>query len=375
MRRLAFLLTFALPLVAAPRDPGKVYSLLEKGATLSAGDSAALERRVQSKPADEEARIQLLAYYAAPHPDQDVVAIKAARLRHILYLIEHDPKNGFGLFQVATRVYQWNCRGDELADPAAFPQVAQLWEDQLLKHPKDADVRREAVDALRYCSAERAESLLKQSGDQDGLGRLYGESVLGITGYDYRSNDPNGTDAALRDSPFARQAMEKLQTAAEPNLIAAAAKALLREGAILWADGKLDWDYTPLGTALAQKALPSFRHDFRLKTLPTTLPPRGERPPATITIGGNVLQKKLVAQPPPTYPMNARNAGIQGTVSLAALIAPDGAIADLDVKSGPPELVDSAVAAVSRWRYQPTLLNGKPCFVITQIDVNYTLGR
>ena len=29
--------------------------------------------------------------------------------------------------------------------------------------------------------------------------------------------------------------------------------------------------------------------------------------------------------------------------------------------------------AVSRWRYQPTLLNGDPVQVETEIDVNFTL--
>lgn len=41
--------------------------------------------------------------------------------------------------------------------------------------------------------------------------------------------------------------------------------------------------------------------------------------------------------------------------------------------SGPPELVDASMDAVRQWEYQPTLLNGKPCYVITLIDVNYML--
>src|SRR5262249_5178106 len=166
----------------------------------------------------------------------------------------------------------------------------------------------------------RAECLLKDAGGQDALGRLYGESVLGITGYAYRSSDPNGSDAALRSSRFAQRAMELLQAAGEPEMVVAAATSGLGGGASLWAEGKLDWDYTPLGNALLQKALRSSPHNFRLKTLPTRLPQRGERPPATITIGGNVLQTKLIAQPKPAYPAAARDAGIQGTVSLATLI-------------------------------------------------------
>jgi protein TonB len=43
--------------------------------------------------------------------------------------------------------------------------------------------------------------------------------------------------------------------------------------------------------------------------------------------------------------------------------------------SGPPLLVAVALEAVGRWRYQPTLLNGEPVEVITEISVNFTLSQ
>jgi protein TonB len=43
------------------------------------------------------------------------------------------------------------------------------------------------------------------------------------------------------------------------------------------------------------------------------------------------------------------------------------------VVSGHPLLVPSALEAVKQWVYQPTLLNGEPVEVVTQIDVNFTL--
>jgi TonB family protein len=150
---------------------------------------------------------------------------------------------------------------------------------------------------------------------------------------------------------------------------------MLRTGAILWADGKLDWDYTTLGNHLLDSAKKIAPHDFTLMTLPTELPARGERPPPIIRIGGNVQQSKLMRQPSPQYPVEARENRIQGTVRLETLIGVDGRIVGLRVMSGPDALVDSALAAVRQWQYQPTLLNGKPCYVVTFIDVNYRLGR
>jgi len=95
--------------------------------------------------------------------------------------------------------------------------------------------------------------------------------------------------------------------------------------------------------------------------------------PQRIRVGGNVQQAKLLNQPKPVYPPLAKQARIQGTVRFNAIIGRDGAIQNLTVVSGHPLLVPSALEAVRQWRYQPTLLNGEPVEVVTQIDVNFTL--
>lgn len=55
------------------------------------------------------------------------------------------------------------------------------------------------------------------------------------------------------------------------------------------------------------------------------------------------------------------------------VVATDGRVEDVRVLSGDPTLADAAVAAVKKWRYRPTLLNGQPVEVVTEIDVNFTL--
>lgn len=94
-----------------------------------------------------------------------------------------------------------------------------------------------------------------------------------------------------------------------------------------------------------------------------------------IVVGGQVEAAKIIFQPPPEYPALAIMTRIQGTVRLEAAISRDGRVEDLKVLSGPPLLVKAAVEAVSRWRYQPTLLNGEPVEVLTTIDVNFRLGE
>jgi protein TonB len=82
----------------------------------------------------------------------------------------------------------------------------------------------------------------------------------------------------------------------------------------------------------------------------------------------------LINQTRPVYPPLARQARIQGTVKLTAIIAKDGTIEKLEVLSGHPLLIPAALQAVKEWRYKPTLLNGEPVEVVTQVDVNFTLS-
>ena len=92
-------------------------------------------------------------------------------------------------------------------------------------------------------------------------------------------------------------------------------------------------------------------------------------------MGSAVQAARIVRRVLPIYPPLARTARISGVVRLQAIIAVDGSIAELNVISGHPLLIASAVDAVKQWLYKPTVLNGRPVPVDTQIDVNFTLGR
>jgi protein TonB len=110
-----------------------------------------------------------------------------------------------------------------------------------------------------------------------------------------------------------------------------------------------------------------------LGTAPPPPPPKPQTP-SRIRVGGQVEAAKQIYAPAPEYPPLAKMARIQGTVRLQAIIAKDGTIKDLTVLSGHPLLAPAALAAVRQWRYQPTLLNGEPVEVETEIDVIFTLA-
>lgn len=106
----------------------------------------------------------------------------------------------------------------------------------------------------------------------------------------------------------------------------------------------------------------------------SNLPPPPKAAPQRVRVGGNVQQARLVNMIRPVYPPLAKQARIQGTVRLQAIIAKDGSVIQLEVQSGHPLLVQAALDAVRQWRYQPTLLNGEPVEVVTTVDVVFTLG-
>jgi periplasmic protein TonB len=73
----------------------------------------------------------------------------------------------------------------------------------------------------------------------------------------------------------------------------------------------------------------------------------------------------------PVYPPLAQQARIRGVVRFNILIDERGGIANVELISGHPMLVQAALDAVRQWRYKPTLLNGQPVQVETQADVEF----
>ena len=110
---------------------------------------------------------------------------------------------------------------------------------------------------------------------------------------------------------------------------------------------------------------------------PPPPPPPGGGPgaPSRIRVGATVQQANLISQVPPVYPPLARQAKIEGVVRLSAIIDKEGRVANLQVVSGHPLLIPAALDAVKQWVYKPTLLNGQPVEVATQLDVNFTLSQ
>lgn len=93
----------------------------------------------------------------------------------------------------------------------------------------------------------------------------------------------------------------------------------------------------------------------------------------SVQVAQTISQGLLIHRVQPSYPQAALDADVQGTVTLSAVIGKDGLVKDLQVVSGHPVLVPSAVEAVKQWRYKPYLLADEPVEVHTTITVNFVL--
>jgi TonB family protein len=101
----------------------------------------------------------------------------------------------------------------------------------------------------------------------------------------------------------------------------------------------------------------------------------GGAAPQLIRVPGPEQAKKLVRSSPPEYPVLAARMGASGKVVLDVHIGADGQVTSAKAKSGHSLLGASAVDAVLKWLYQPTLVNGAAVEVATEVEVNFNLRK
>ncbi len=75
----------------------------------------------------------------------------------------------------------------------------------------------------------------------------------------------------------------------------------------------------------------------------------------------------------PQYPDIAREASVDGTVMIQALVGRDGQVKDTRIVKSIPMLDAAAVAAVRQWVFKPALSNNKPVAVWVAVPMKFTL--
>jgi TonB family protein len=83
----------------------------------------------------------------------------------------------------------------------------------------------------------------------------------------------------------------------------------------------------------------------------------------------------LIHRVEPEYPQDALEQKLQGAVVLEVHIGRDGAVQDVNVVSGPPELAQASIDAVMQWRFKPRRVRGGPAPMQTTITLNFRLPQ
>src|SRR5580700_8226148 len=100
---------------------------MEKGAELSPDAAQALETQLEKTPDDLAARAQLLGFYYYQWMKPGEAASRAARRRHILWLIENHPESPvLGLAEAPIEE-----TGNSLADAEGYRLAREAWLKQM----------------------------------------------------------------------------------------------------------------------------------------------------------------------------------------------------------------------------------------------------
>jgi periplasmic protein TonB len=94
-------------------------------------------------------------------------------------------------------------------------------------------------------------------------------------------------------------------------------------------------------------------------------------PKAPVRVGGDVKPPRLLFAPDPEYPVLARQAKLSGVVIIEAVIDEHGKVTGMRAISGHPILIPAALNAVSKRRYEPTVLDGEPTPIDLRVEISF----
>jgi tetratricopeptide (TPR) repeat protein len=96
--------------------------------------------------------------------------------------------------------------------------------------------------------------------------------------------------------------------------------------------------------------------------------PAGAASAAPLRVAPAVQAQKLITKVEPEY---AAGEPLEDPLRFVVVIGADGRMVRETLVSGNPWLVPSALEALRQWVYQPTLVNGKPAAVVTEVRVEF----
>ena len=91
-----------------------------------------------------------------------------------------------------------------------------------------------------------------------------------------------------------------------------------------------------------------------------------------VRVGGNVARPRKTWNVQPEYPRLARLRRVQGIAILEVTVDRQGNVWNVSVlRSDAEGFGEAAVEAVRQWRYEPTIIDGRPVSVILTDTVRF----
>jgi TonB family protein len=102
-------------------------------------------------------------------------------------------------------------------------------------------------------------------------------------------------------------------------------------------------------------------------------PPAAPAAESPVTPSAPLTPARLVSPVQPIYPSLAKQAHIEGAVTIEAQIDAAGRVTGMKVLSGPQMLRDAATSAVAKWKFEPARLGDQPTPISVILSVHFTL--
>jgi hypothetical protein len=304
-----------------------------------------LETKLQVNPEDLDSRTELLKFYSSTQSSENYT-------RHVLWLIENHPD-----YLAIDEYGRLLSRGGPLNTPGEYEQAKEAWETQLAGAHKSGSVLLNAAKFLESSDPQRALELLEEARKLDTEKRLYVGAEAEIYKnviVQYRNGDQGADPIRLQ-----------LLNCSDAELLGVTGAAL---AGVYSPAGVKD-----LGLELLERAISLDPSNTKWKAVLESAKTPNSIPRRVFRIGGKVADSNVIEKVAPDYPERARQARIQGVVDFTAVIGEDGLVKHLELIRGHPLLVDAANDAVLQWKYRPTLLNGNPVSIMTDVAVSFTL--
>lgn len=317
-----------------------------------------LQQQLLKDPDNLDAHLSLATYYAAAKQGPQLV-------QEVLWLINNHPESA------AISASVTNSPGS-FTTPADYALVKAAWESALATNSDNARIEYNAGLFFQSSDANRALALFSQAHELEPTNNSFVQAEANI----YRKAiQPDASDLKQTQTIPPEQA-SALKTALS-NSSDAMLVGLVGERMVMSLPQQCAERCRSVAWQLLQQAInlqpdnPRWQHALRMsKQIASGRMPPAEGPQR---IGGAVMEANLLTKVDPVYPPLAQAARIQGTVEFVATINETGHVVNLQLVRGHPLLISAAHDAVQQWTYHPTLLNGQPVTVITNVIVNFTL--